>query len=339
MFKNDVIEEIISNFKKKFCFLEIILKPGKKDGLFDGILEIVHEKRKSKFNIITRYNFNMADRMCLEYIRNQSHENNIILITGHVSAKMANILRNANIFFMDASANSYLKAEGIYIYNYDKSSFKSVPYKKAGSVFYSTGLKLIFNLLISNELLNDNYRKISEIADISLGSIGWIVHRLKAEGYIINTEHDKILVNKKEILKKWIENYPEKLRHKLIKGRYKFLNFESYKNWKNIVLSHPQSLWGGETAAEKTTGYLNAKIITIYSKEDHLELVKKLRLVPDNKGNVEILEMFWDPYYLSKNDETVPPLLAYADLMISENERNIEGAKIIYDKYLSQSFK
>jgi len=340
MFKNDVIEEVISNFKKKFLFFEITIKQGKPDDFFDGILEIIYEKRKIRLNIITRYDFNMVDKMYLEFIRNQSHESNIIIITDHVSAKMANILKNANIFFMDSSANSYIKAEGIYLYNYEKSSAKSVSHKKAGSIFYATGLKFIFSMLISNELLNDNYRKISEIADISLGSIGWIVHRLKAEGYILNTENDKkIVVNKKEILKKWIENYPEKLRHKLIKGRYKFLNFEAYKNWKNIVLSNPKSLWGGEAAAEKMTGYLNAKIITIYTKENHMDLVKKLRLVPDDKGNVEILEMFWDPNYLSKNDETVPPLLTYADLIISENERNFEGAKIIYEKYLSQNIK
>jgi hypothetical protein len=340
MSKKEFIEEVISSFRKKFTFIKVAVKSSSLDKFFDGILEIGYDKRKIRLNITTKFALNITDIIRLKSGHAQIGDNNIILVTDRVTAEMADLLRTANIFFIDASANAYIKAEGLFIYNYERSAVKKVSRKNAGSVFYAAGLKLIFNLLVSGELLNENYRKISEICDISVGTVAWIFHKLISEGYILSDGNStKILTNKQKLFKKWIENYPEKLRQKLIKGRYRFLNFESYKNWKNIVLKGPLSLWGAEAAAEKMDGYLNAKIITIYTKEDHIELAKKFKLLPDDNGNVEILEMFWDQDHIDPNAETVHPLLAYTDLMISENERNFEGAGLIYEKYLSQIFQ
>jgi len=340
MSKKVFIEDIISAFRKKFTFIKAVIKPNGFDKLFDGILDISYDKRKVRFNITTKFALKITDIIRLKSFINHAGDNNLILVTDRITAEMADLLRTANIFFIDASANAYIKAEGLFLYNYERSAVKQASRKSAGSIFYKAGLKLIFSLLVSGELLNENYRKISEICDISIGTVAWIFHKLRSEGYILSDRHKpKILINKKELLKKWIENYPEKLRRKFKKGRYSFLNFESYKNWKHIVLNAPRSLWGAESAAEKMNGYLNAKIITIYTKEDHIELAKNLKLIPDANGNVEILEMFWDQDYLAPNAETVPSLLTYTDLIISENERNFEGAEIIYEKYLSKNFQ
>jgi len=351
-------EKTLNAFRQKFSFIGISLKKPERRPrceilkelksksnvmLEDDIAVIEYEKRSTEFELIVKFDTRTVSRNYLEFIRQTSSKKKVMIITRHVSAELANLFRDADIFFIDSSANAYLKLDGLYLYSYDSSvkpEKQPEIIKRSQSAFYSSGLKLIFNFLNFPDLLNENYRRISDAAGISLGSIGWIVHRLKSDGYILNDRNDKkILMDKEEIWRKWIENYPEKLRRKLIKGRYRFLSYDSYKNWKKIELSYPMSLWGKESAAEIMTDYLKAKTLTIYTKENQLDLVKKLRLVPDENGDVEILEMFWEPDHIGKNDKTVPPLLVHADLMDSEDERNIETARLIYEKYISIKLK
>jgi hypothetical protein len=51
---------------------------------------------------------------------------------------------------------------------------------------------------------------------------------------------------------------------------------------------------------------------------------------------VEILKKFWAFKEESAKNGIVPPLLVYADLMASGDDRNIETAEIIYDTKISR---
>ncbi len=62
----------------------------------------------------------------------------------------------------------------------------------------------------------------------------------------------------------------------------------------------------------------------------------KNRLKKDPNGNIELLATFWNFEYQWQFKKLVPPLLIYADLMATANDRNIETAKIIYDEFLAQ---
>jgi len=56
----------------------------------------------------------------------------------------------------------------------------------------------------------------------------------------------------------------------------------------------------------------------------------KLKLVPDENGDVEILHMFWKEKEKFREKYITPTLLVYADLISSGHERNIEIAKQLY---------
>jgi hypothetical protein len=57
-----------------------------------------------------------------------------------------------------------------------------------------------------------------------------------------------------------------------------------------------------------------------------------MRLATD--GNTEILQAFWNRELLEPAATTVPPLLAYADLMATADSRNVETAKQVYEQFL-----
>ena len=72
------------------------------------------------------------------------------------------------------------------------------------------------------------------------------------------------------------------------------------------------------------------------------KLIIENRLVPDLVGDIELLEAFWDfddadflPEPLNK--EIVPTLLVYADLIASNDPRNLETAKMIYEKLIQHA--
>jgi len=94
-------------------------------------------------------------------------------------------------------------------------------------------------------------------------------------------------------------------------------------------------LWGGEPAASLLTNYLTPEKFIIYTNGSWQELVRALKVVPDDNGDIEVLEMFWNENDKYREKNIVPPLLIYADLMGSRIGRNVETAKLILENELS----
>ena len=141
------------------------------------------------------------------------------------------------------------------------------------------------------------------------------------------------LIKKDNLLQRWVTGYPEQLRPKLILGRYR--GKDGW--WQEKVLDPAKEQWGGEIAAAKLTQYLQPQIITIYLTATQLNLLLiENRLRKDPAGDVEILERFWKPTEKWQYKETVHPILIYADLLATGNQRNIETAKIIYEQHIVQ---
>lgn len=65
-----------------------------------------------------------------------------------------------------------------------------------------------------------------------------------------------------------------------------------------------------------------------------------LKLIPsDAQGEIEVLKYFWNknhPIFAStiQLSEAVPPILAYAELVTSNDSRNIDTAQRIFDEYI-----
>ena len=88
----------------------------------------------------------------------------------------------------------------------------------------------------------------------------------------------------------------------------------------------------GEVAASKLVGYLRPETVTVYAKKIIPKFYSENLLKKNTDGEVEVLKKFW--FYKDRWEEKglVPPLLVYADLLSSGDQRNLEVARIIYDK-------
>lgn len=95
---------------------------------------------------------------------------------------------------------------------------------------------------------------------------------------------------------------------------------------------------GGEVAADRLTHTLRPAAFTIYAREPIAKLVAELRLRARPGGRVEILDVFWNLPPEANYPDVVPAPLVYADLLATRDGRNVEAARILYDRIIEPQF-
>ena len=256
----------------------------------------------------------------------------LIIVANRIFPKIKEELRKLQIAYLEANGNVYIQNDDTLILIDNQ---KPLPIEKetVNRAFAKTGLKLIFHLLLNNELINLPYREITEQTGIPFTNLPYIINGLKTKGYISEVNNKKMkLTNKDKLTKIWIERYDDILKPALKIGTFSFAEKNQFKEWKKIKFKYEETVWGAEPAAALITKYLNPEILTIYTNEKRNELIKNYKLLPDNDGNIKIYKRFWK--YNEHDNKTAPELLIYADLINSNDSRNFETAKMIYDEYI-----
>lgn len=252
-----------------------------------------------------------------------------LLIARYVNPQIAELLREMNIPFIDTAGNAYINRPPFYVFikgNKLAEEARPGPIQRA---FRPAGLQVLYVLLCNPGMEDESLRGIAKAAGVALGTVNRVMKDLERMGYLIEMgRRGRRLVNKDNILNRWVTAYPEQLRLKQLQGRFKAINYDW---WKEIDIKDFGAYWGGEIAATLLTKYLKPEIVTIYTKQPIGKLVLKNKLKKDPNGNVEILNVFWN-FELNKiNNDLVHPILVYADLMATGDIRNIETAGMIYD--------
>jgi len=270
-----------------------------------------------------------------------------MLVTDYVNPNMAERLKELDLAFIDLAGNTYLNEPPILIYikgNRPVEKKLLGATQKPTRAFQPTGLKMLFGLLTNPELLHEPYRDIAEATNVALGTVGWVFADMRDHGYLFEGRgRERRLTQKRRLVEEWVTAYPDKLRPKLRLGRYKA---PTHDWWEEANLEPHRAQWGGEVAAAKVTHYLKPAKTVIYADAVPARLIVENELKTDPDGDVEILRRFWKPQHLrhTTNDidvpfDIVPPLLIYADLMATADDRNIETAKMVYEKFLYGYFE
>jgi hypothetical protein len=257
-----------------------------------------------------------------------------ILVTHHITPTQSDKLKKLNVPFFDTAGNAFLADETLYVFVSGRRPEYEKLKEKSNRAFQPSGLRTVFVLLCNPGLELHGYREIAAAANVSHGTIGLVMNDLQREGYLIDMgAKGRRLTKKADLVKRWTERYPQQLRPKLLLARY-----SSRKSdwWKSAHLGRFDALWGGEVAAAKLTQYLRPEVKTIYAPTAIPEVQARFALTKDPNGDTEILKRFWAFESESAKNEMVPPLLVYADLIASGDDRNIETAEIIYDTQISR---
>lgn len=257
-----------------------------------------------------------------------------ILVTRHVTPPMAEKLKELNIAFIDTAGNAYINEPPFFVYIIGQKRKEIPAAETIVRAFRPTGLKVVFALLCLPELVKAPYRDIARAANVALGTVGWVMYDLRKLNFLVDRgKHGRKLINTDKLLDTWIHAYARELRPKLYIGHYDATREEW---WEKINMGKNQFFLGGEPAAACLTDYLKPETITIYGHEEINKFLITNHLKKDPQGKIEIFQKFWNFDYPWNYKTLVPPLLIYADLIATADDRNIETARIIYDQYIDR---
>ncbi|MDO9559451.1 MAG: type IV toxin-antitoxin system AbiEi family antitoxin [Syntrophales bacterium] len=254
----------------------------------------------------------------------------LLVVARYINPQMAEQLRVDGMEFIDTAGNAFLNQPPLYVFikgNRLPERHRDGQTKRA---FKAAGLRLIFAFLCNTGLENRTFREIAAAAGVALGTVDWIIRELKELGYLLDMGKEGYrLIRKDMLLKRWVAAYPEQLRPRQMLGHYR----GEQGWWQRINMDCLKAQWGGEVAAARMTDYLNPQTVTIYTTAPELNpLLIENRLRKDAAGDVEILERFWKPDEQRPDEELVHPILVYADLLATGDQRNIETARMIYEQ-------
>ena len=335
MKENELMELALEAFRKNLPGQAKIktVKPLRTPRLCaDYQLRIVIQDKEIRYYAEIKANVTKADKL-LAMMRKGEFDHPLLLVTKYINTQLAEELKQNGTEFIDTAGNVFIHQPPLYIFvKGNKPDTVKTPLPKR--TFKPAGLRVIYAFLCNPGLENKTYREIAVQADVALGTVDWIMKELRELRFLLDMgKRGQRLIQKENLLQRWLTAYPEQLRPKLTLGRFR----GEYGWWQQKTLDPFKAQWGGEVAAAKLTQYLQPQIITIYETPQELDqLLIKNRLKRDQTGDVEIFKRFWEPAEIWKYEDLVHPILIYADLLATGNERNIETAKMIYDQHIVQ---
>jgi len=335
MKENDLLQLALEAFRKNLPGqAEIKTVKPVRDPRFraDYLLRIGMQGKEIRYHAEVKANVTKADKL-LAMMRKGEFDHPLLLVTQYINMQLADELKQNGTEFIDTAGNAFINQPPLYIFvKGNKPDIVKVPPVKRA--FRPAGLKVIYAFLCNPGLENKTYREIAVQVDVALGTVDWIMKELRELRFLLDMgKRGQRLIQKQNLLQRWVIAYPEQLRPKLILGRFR----GEHEWWRQKTLDHLKAQWGGEVAAAKLTQYLQPQIITIYTLPQELnQFLTENRLRKDQTGDVEILKKFWKPPEIWQHEDLVHPILIYADLLATGNERNIETAKMIYDQHIIQ---
>lgn len=307
-----------------------------------GTLKVATNTSDIELNFITATKISHAMIPLLKQLAISKSENNskkTIILTTQIYPKIAQALTESGLFFLDTFGNINIITGNIALMRIASSPKEKKEATKQNRLFAESGIKLIFGILQDDDLINKTYREIAMQTLISPASVTILIRELTGAGFLhIGKDGKKVINDKQKLLDRWAIAYNEELKPKLFLGSYD-------SRAKNITTTFRQfapetfgALWGGEAAAAIYTNYLKPAVLTLYATSQERKWMSALKLLPakSNEAKIEVYRAFWseqNSYYLHA-PQLAHQILVYADLITSNDSRNIETANKLLNEHI-----
>lgn len=296
---------------------------------FDAIVQIMNVDFlcEVKNTVTTATIGNIASR--LKVLATQEKQP-LLLVAKYITPTVMDELASNGINTLDCAGNCHIRYEKgnkVIFHLTNKGEKNTFMTEKPYPVFQEAGLKIIFYLLQDIVNAGKPYREIQIATGVSLGAIKNVFNVLVERNFILLTNSKRILKNKNVLFNLWVENYNQVLKPKLLLGKMSFRTNDRRINWSALKL--PEGMyWGGEGGANRIDDYLEPGAFDIYTDIPAANLLKTGMVMQNENGEIRIYQKFWK---WETDNQLVPLILIYADLMGSGNSRCIEMAERLLD--------
>lgn len=269
-----------------------------------------------------------------------------ILFAERVSSEQAEMLRSADVDFVDRAGNHRLHiGRAFHAYAIGRKAAR-VP--RRGRALGVPGYRLLFALMARPVLLDSpQIRSVAAEAGVGKSTVADSLRRLTDEGLIARSRSGLKFVRPEKLLDRWLHGYAELLRPKLNVGRFEYEGdwTDLMRRWRHTfvaereghpAVSAPRWAWGGAFAARQLTRHLQAELALVHIERAPEFFVERARLAPSARGRLE-MHIAPGPAAFERNpaaSESAHPLLVYTELMTTGDERARETAHLIRSRYL-----
>jgi hypothetical protein len=270
-----------------------------------------------------------------------------ILLAEYINAAVANDLKKNHINFIDCQGNAFLDIPGkIFVDIQGKKLAKDIE-KTQTALFQPKGMQLLFVLLTQENAINEPIRILKQKAGIAFERAATAITELKNKGFVFETKDKQLqFVNKRNLFEKWLANYSDRLRPKLVLGVYKIAPSAAEKAPELLRKAFPDDersyAIGGGLAGDLLMHYYRGPTTEIFVQPEQAEKIcSTLKLIPARETDVTLLNLFTPGVIYRKQNLPHPiahPLLIYAELLYQGGDRAAEAAGQIYNTYLKPDF-
>lgn len=268
----------------------------------------------------------------------------VLFLAPWIEDTWAEELRAAGVFYADLQGNAYLRLEKPVV-QLEIAGRRPATTRKAepGRLIEASGLKVLHLLLTQPDAIHRPYRRLAQEADVALGTVGIVMRELRLAGYLRKTgPEDWILDQRQALVDLFVRGYALKLRPACLLGTFRHAEKDTRKLYDNIVttldaVNMPHALTG-TIAAEEWTGHLRGDGVTLHVPKNALPLLRGKKMLPDPAGgNLTLLDFFGPTVHdptTAKERRFATPLLVYAELLHDGRPREVEAARMIFDRYV-----
>lgn len=257
-----------------------------------------------------------------------------ILFAPYVSRVMGQYLGERGVLFVDAAGNCRVVLDQERV-----ALIEGRPKPKAsrgGRGLGVSGYQVIFALLADSDLLSQTVRSIAHAAGVSKTAVAEGLARLQADGDLAITQGGRQLIDPERLLRRWVGGYAELVRPRLLLGTWRTLDTPTDLERRLEATLDPAMAWAlsGSAASFRLVGHYRGEK-TVLVVPDGAEVLRvQLGALADPRGPLIVMRSPGPLSLKGPLPHTAHPLLVYAELLASRDERDQEAAEMLRTKLL-----
>jgi hypothetical protein len=198
------------------------------------------------------------------------------------------------------------------------------------------GYQVLFALAARPELANAPVRDVAELAGTGKSAVADVIARLVHDGIVARTAQRRMVVRRDQLIDRWVVAYIDRARARWLAGRFRPAETDPAELEQKLVTALRDKPWGfgGSAAAMRLDRFYRGPETVVYVAEWEPKLARGVRALPDAAGS---LLVFVNPMPLAFEGSlprTVHPLLVYSELVAANDDRSLQAAARIRERFL-----
>ncbi len=260
-----------------------------------------------------------------------------ILFAPEISGPTGQHLAAHGVHYVDLQGNCRLRLGDQYLALIEGRRAPRVSARDKGMRL--PGYQTIFALLAKPSLVREPLRTIAEEAEVSRQAVVDALARLVHDRALSHTKRGYLWSPQgwSDAVDRWAVGYHDAVRPQLIVGRFHAPEQDPSaleERLRPALDTCGPWRWGGAAAAWRVAPHYRGDKTVVHLQEVPSDLPRRLRVVPGRDGPLVILRALGGVSFLGTTEDTVHPLLAWAELLVENHDRAFEGAAELREKAL-----